>query len=61
MSHCHYYQLGPYVIVTVQQFKKSEMLTANDNDINIQLLSHPLGTGPRDKTGLWRIPIPKKE
>ena len=44
-------------------FRKGDMLIANDNDINIQLLDKPLVTGPRDRnrTGLWKIPIPKSE
>ena len=44
-------------------FRKDDMLIANDNDINIQLLDKPLVTGPRDRnrTGLWKIPIPKSE
>ena len=42
-------------------FNKDEMLIANNDDIKIQLLSDPLVTGPRDKTGLWKIPIPEKE
>ena len=44
-------------------FRKDDMLIANDNDINIQLLDEPLVTGPRDRnrTGLWKIPIPKSE
>ena len=44
-------------------FRKDDMLIANDNDINIQLLDKPIATGPRDRnrTGLWKIPIPKSE
>ena len=44
-------------------FNKDEMLIANNDDINIQLLDKPLVIGPRDRnrTGLWKIPIPKSE
>ena len=33
-------------------FRKGDILIANDNDINIKLLSNPLVTGSRDKAGL---------
>ena len=42
-------------------FTKNEMLIANDDDINIQLHANPLAIGPRDATGLWKIPIPEKK
>ena len=43
------------------EFRKGDMLIANKNDINIELLDEPLVTGSRVKTGLWKIPIPKCE